>query len=301
MNANKGLTRTDAIIAVACVALVLAQAGIINAGGRERSKREVCLANLRMLTAAWQMYADDNAGKIVNGAPQAQYYGTQCPDCPTGSNCRAVAPTPTTNPTDSTHWYELPWIGNAYGATSECCQKCAINTGALWKYTGDYNIYRCPTGNNSEMITYTILDAANGMSRVDTQTARVWLKNKNQIKRAITQLVFIDYGLILPDSYAVNFNSPVWFDPPPVRHGDGCTVSFSDGHTEYWKWKSQKTVDFGKMCETTPMYNVFPGYVPGYPEWTQDNDDMQDLYLMQIRCWSKLGYTPPAQYPPQID
>ena len=57
----------DAIIVVVCVALVLAQAGVINAGGRNIAKREVCLANLRTLTAAWQMYAQDNAGKFPVG------------------------------------------------------------------------------------------------------------------------------------------------------------------------------------------------------------------------------------------
>ena len=54
MRRQTGLTKVDVVVALACIALVLAQAGIINAGGRERSKREVCLANLRTLTAAWQ-------------------------------------------------------------------------------------------------------------------------------------------------------------------------------------------------------------------------------------------------------
>ena len=53
---RKGLTRVDAAVALACVALILAQAGVINAGGRERAKREVCLANLRSLVNAWQTY-----------------------------------------------------------------------------------------------------------------------------------------------------------------------------------------------------------------------------------------------------
>ena len=64
---ESGFTRVDAAVALACIALVLAQAGMINAGGRERAKREVCLANLMSLTAAWQMYAQDNSGKLVNG------------------------------------------------------------------------------------------------------------------------------------------------------------------------------------------------------------------------------------------
>ena len=68
MNANKGLTRVDAVVALACVALILAQAGVINAGGgRERAKREVCLANLRSLVNAWQTYSNDNSGKVPCG------------------------------------------------------------------------------------------------------------------------------------------------------------------------------------------------------------------------------------------
>ena len=38
MNANKGFTRVDAAVALACVALILAQAGVINAGGGGNAK-----------------------------------------------------------------------------------------------------------------------------------------------------------------------------------------------------------------------------------------------------------------------
>ena len=64
MRKQEGLSRIDAVIALACIALVFAQAAILNAGGRGLARREVCLANLRMLTQAWQMYANDNNGKI---------------------------------------------------------------------------------------------------------------------------------------------------------------------------------------------------------------------------------------------
>ena len=35
---------------------------------REQGKRAVCLSHLRQLGIVWIMYADDNDGKIVNGA-----------------------------------------------------------------------------------------------------------------------------------------------------------------------------------------------------------------------------------------
>ena len=67
MRNKSGLTRVDAAVALACIALVLAQAGMINAGGRERENAEVCLANLRSLANAWQTYTNDNKGKIPVG------------------------------------------------------------------------------------------------------------------------------------------------------------------------------------------------------------------------------------------
>jgi prepilin-type processing-associated H-X9-DG protein len=280
------------------------------ARAREQGKRIVCMSNLKQLTLAWITYTEANNDKIVNGAPQGQY-GIQCPDCPTGTayHTMAAAPPSSLGPGNSdyqNHGNEIPWIGPAESAPDDCAKKCAITTGALWRYVKNDKNYRCPTGMKGELITYTALDAVNGLPRTGTKAAGVWLKNRNQIKRTATQLVYIDEGRVTPDSYAVNFDngeshSMFWYDPPMVRHGDGTTISFSDGHAECWKWKSKKTVDFGKSCEKTAQYNVFPGNVPGHPEWTQDNDDMQDLYLMQIRCWSRLGYTPPVAYPPQVD
>jgi hypothetical protein len=265
MRKQTGLTRIDAAVALACIALLLAQAGIINAGGRERAKREACLANLRMLTAAWQIYADDNAGKIVNGAP---IYTA-------GNNCTAAAPF---YPTDS-HYKELPWIGDAYGYTSAPSQQqCAISTGALWKYISDYNIYRCPVGNKNELVTYAVVDGANGMPRTSTQAAGVWLKSKSQIVKPASRFVFIDLGQPSVDSYASYYDQQRWFDLPPVRHEAGTCVSFVDGHSVFHKWKAQETITIG----TGIAYNVAPTTCDG----------RNDLYWMQIGCWGKLGYTP---------
>jgi hypothetical protein len=286
MNTNKGLTRTDAIIAVACVALVLVQAGAINPSGRERSKREVCLANLRMLTAAWQMYADDNAGKIVNGATPSEgdtTYCDQCPTCPNGDPYIAKAKAPRTG-SGTGHDNELPWVGGAYynGAQlPECAAKCAIETGALYKYVKDFEIYRCPTGDKGEFITYSFMDSMNGMPcppDCGRGPGLTLIKNRNSITKTATKIVFMDEGKVTPDSYAVYYNSPMWFDPPPVRHEAGTCVSFADGHSAYHKWKAKETIGFGSGSS--------------YSTASRTCDGFNDLYWVQIGCWGKLGYTP---------
>ena len=42
---------------------------------KEHGKRTVCLNNLKQLSLAWNLYADDYNGKIVNGNTHADVRG----------------------------------------------------------------------------------------------------------------------------------------------------------------------------------------------------------------------------------
>jgi len=283
MRKQIGLTRVDVAVALACLVLVLAQAAVLNAGGRDRSKREVCLANLRMLTAAWKAYADDNAGKIVNAA--AMSTNTPCPSgsCPGGLCAAAIPSVDPWNRADM-HRNELPWTGGAWSIPlNECCQKCAINTGALWKYTGDYNIYRCPFGKKDALLTYSIIDSMNGKWKWNMSSGRdnsptMMPKNTSQIRNASGRIVFIDVGQPSHDSYSVYSGTEYWFDPPPVQHENGTCVSFADGHSVYHKWKAKETITLG----SGGIYNSHPATCDG----------KNDLYWVQIGCWGELLYAP---------
>ncbi|MGA1979792.1 MAG: hypothetical protein ABSG99_04395 [Sedimentisphaerales bacterium] len=247
-----GLTRIDLVVAVACAGFVLANAPVIVAGGRGRAKLEVCMANLRALTAAWSMYADSNGDKIVNGAA-----GTPRPG-------------------------EPAWVGKCWNdgymegkLLPVADQIEAIKAGALWPYLKNIGLYKCPSGYRGEMLTYSITDAMNGYPR--NATKDLVIKSRTQIPRPQDRMVFVDEGWATPDSYAVFYNTERWWDSPPVRHGDGATFSFADGHSEYWKW-SQETVDIGKHLQNNAN--------PVTP------DGKEDLYRVQKAVWGKLGYTP---------
>jgi prepilin-type processing-associated H-X9-DG protein len=268
---------------------------------KEMAKRVICLSNLKQLTLAWIAYADNNNGKLVNGNPisvaQPPY---ACPVCSPTQYCKAVAP-PLNPGGNNDNVYELPWIGDGHAATAtadatarECGYKCAMDTGALWRYIRNYKSYRCLTGEKDELITYTIVDGANGRKegRGGGITSREWNKHVSHIKKSAFKLVFIDEGRVTPDSYAVIFSSggwrdvDQWFDPPMVRHGDGTTFSFADGHAEYKKWGDKETIDFGiQQISGTPT----------------NCKSKQDLYWMQIRCWGRLGYTNFTICPPKVD
>jgi len=289
-----GFTLVELLVVIAIIALLMAIMLPALNRAREQGKRIVCLNNLKQLTLGWMNYATANNERLVNGAA-ATYPappGVVCPaglGCPAGTTCAATLPV-------SGDWYtmhrnELPWLGygvisaaGGYAPADICCQRCAMQTGALWKYTQNEKIYRCPTGEKNALITYPLVDSMNGKYKWNMNTgfadnsATVMMKTINQIKGVSMRIVFIDEGTLSPDSYAVYTGSPNWFDPPMARHGNGTDVSYADGHAGRIMWKASETLKAAKEN----IYNYKPTTCPG----------KEDLYKVQVGCWGKLLYAP---------
>ena len=62
MNATINITKKDLVVIFGCILFVLLNLSAVNNRGRERAKRIVCLANLKQLTAAYNLYAEENGG-----------------------------------------------------------------------------------------------------------------------------------------------------------------------------------------------------------------------------------------------
>jgi prepilin-type processing-associated H-X9-DG protein len=241
---------------------------------KEQGRRAACLSNVRQLVLAWLMYADENGGKIVNGAGGVDRTG------------------------------EIAWVGRCWandyttgGQLPEAQQKTGIKAGALWSYTRDLKLYRCPTGRRGEMLTYAVMDSMNGYtaSRAGVLTSTgasvrvgntvLYIKRQTDIISPSTtyRMVFIDEGWVTPDSYAVYYSQETWWDDAPIRHGDGTNASFADGHAEYWKWNGTDTVKWGKAQDRGHTSNNHK------PETEAGFDD---LHRLQKATWGRLGYTP---------
>ena len=64
MKAKINLTKKDLIVIFGCVVFLLLNLSAVEHRGRERAKRIVCLANLKQLTSAYNLYAEENDGTL---------------------------------------------------------------------------------------------------------------------------------------------------------------------------------------------------------------------------------------------
>ena len=277
----KGFTLIELLVVIAIIAILLAILMPALHRVREQGRRAVCLNHMKTLTLCWIMYADENDDRIVNG--EAYWAPTAAP----------TAPVPTSGP----HRGERYWVGN------DCANNFmqgeqrplnmqieAIRLGALFPYCKTEKVYRCPTGIRGEMRTYSTsygmngcFDAAGTYSgnqgvRVGPTVLMIKRRAEIAVPAPAYRMVFLDEGRITPDSYAIHYLKPSWWDPPFVRHGDGTNVAFADGHSDYWKYRGAETIEIGKMLN--PPHNYAP----------KTDEGLADLQKMQKATWGRLGY-----------
>jgi prepilin-type processing-associated H-X9-DG protein/prepilin-type N-terminal cleavage/methylation domain-containing protein len=258
-------TLVELLVVIAVIALLMALLMPALERAREQGQRVVCLNNLHQLTLAWLLYADNNDDKLVNGAT-----GFSNVQMPWGD-----------------HRNELAWV--------DSLSIQGIKDGALWPYTKNIRLYRCPTGLVGEVITYSIMFSMNAVCHPEVQGvegAHVKILSEIQKPSPAYRLVFIDEGYMTPDAYAVYYTDERWFDDAPVRHGDGATVSFADGHTEHHKWKGRWTVFAGLISFMDHTGSYVPGDTIKGETVPATDVDFHDLYWMQEGCWGGLGYDP---------
>jgi len=244
MSYKNRFTKIELAVVLACVLILLANLGAIGSGGRERAKRAVCLSNLKQLTLAWIIYANENDDKLINGDPEE--YGSFGPP-PSG----AYAP-------GGEHYCERPWVRRDWqSGSTEPKGKNPIEQGALFPYCKDVRLYKCPITGPNDLRGYSIVDAMNCKG---WDSKMVMLKKRSQIDRPGERFVFVDDGGTAGATmggWTCYADRDQWWDPPPIHHNDGTNFSFADGHNEYWKWKDQRTVAFGKTGQ------AFSGPQPG--------------------------------------
>ena len=193
-----------------------------------------CLNNLRQLTVAWTVYADDNGDRLA----------------------------PNNWGADSTN----AWVGGNVAAAPGWTNELDIKNGRLWKYNNSLEIYRCPSdvvfkkGLTSVLrVRSFAMSGRMGLSDVTFINPKL----QNFIKfSSITRpspsgaFVFADeqQNSIDDGYFAVEADEPnagFWMNVPASRHGKSGLLSMADAHVESWRWVEPTTAKFNAQMQTT--------------------------------------------------
>jgi prepilin-type N-terminal cleavage/methylation domain-containing protein/prepilin-type processing-associated H-X9-DG protein len=247
---RKAFTLIELLVVIAVIAVLMAILMPALGRAREQGKRISCLSNVKQLTMAWILYADDNDDKVTYANTGLSYA-----------------------------WVVYPGAN----ATKEASED-GIRSGTLYRYCPELKLYKCPTGDRGELVTYALPDSMNGYAGI-VGTEKLMVYRRAQIKRPGERIVFLDEGRLSPNSWTLHYEEERWWDQITARHGDGTNFSFADAHSEYWKWKDPRTLEVAKAD-----YDVWQSSGRQGAGSTQPGNE--DLHRVQRGVWTKLGYEP---------
>jgi prepilin-type N-terminal cleavage/methylation domain-containing protein/prepilin-type processing-associated H-X9-DG protein len=253
---GKAFTLIELLVVIAVIAVLMAILMPALSRAREQGKRVACLSNVKQLALAWNLYADDYDGRIVNGNTSLGTFNR-----------------------DKACW--VYWSGVN---TPERDLFKGIVDGLLYRYGSNVRLYKCPTGVRGEVVTYAIPDAMNGYYAIPGAEDQI-KRLRSQIRNLSEQIVFLDEGRLSPSSWTVYYDREQWWDQITARHGDGTNFSFVDGHGEYWKWKDPRTLEVARM-DIDEWQN---GARLSSMAASAGNEDLQRI---QVAVFGQFGYRP---------
>ena len=226
----------ELLVVIAIIAILAAILLPVLSRAKEKAQRVHCLNNEKQLTLGWQMYADEDNGILASN--NVDFRSANVAEATPGS------------------WV----VGNAALDTAQT----NITSGSIFPYVKNINCYRCSTDQSLVLGTSTFtlrsysLSCFMGGPQADTDQ---WdlrpVHHTTQILKPANSLTFIEEDISSIDDghflYSDTINA--WFNFPAWRHANGDTLSFADGHVEYWKWRSSLAEDtyFGSgQTETDP-------------------------------------------------
>ena len=244
-----GFTLIELLVVIAIIALLLSVILPSLGKAKELAKGVLCASNLRQLSMAWVMYADEHNSRMVTGPV---FQDTR--DDPAQQAARGWAVGP------------IREDGTAVAAAAIEMEHrlLGIRKGKLFDYLGDEAVYHCPgdrrmknpTNAAQRYRSYLLPDVLYGdlkttnYSGISKRYDGKLLKKTTEITSPGTKYTFVESSSD-PDDTRWGFDhsgwnftpwiDKFWTDELAANHTESGCFAFADGHAEKHKWVNKNT------------------------------------------------------------
>ncbi len=242
---SKGFSLTELLVVIVMIAIMAALLMPALSKAKQQAAAAACLGNQKQLAAAFHMYTQDNADRIVQMAD----YVTGEAVYPAGGFWGGPMPGP--------NW---PSASEAVAAA----QTGLRSSNALYFYCNNVRVYHCPADprithnptardpngwaydsySRTQNLGGEPYDNYWGAGATYTRMSAIFLPGST-----FSMIEGADWRGYNVGTWAVHWRGNrgfVWQDPPAIWHVNVCSVGFADGHGELHKWLAPAIVNAGR-------------------------------------------------------
>ncbi|HTD68794.1 MAG TPA: prepilin-type N-terminal cleavage/methylation domain-containing protein [Candidatus Limnocylindria bacterium] len=250
---RRGFTLVEVLVVIAVIAVLIALLLPSLASSKAQAQRIACVNNIRQLTLAWQIYADEHDDFLVNN------HGIQ-----------------------ETLSRRENWVNNMQDwLTSDGNTNLdQLRSGKLSPYLGDATaVFKCPSDKSiaengprirSVSMNSLVGDPGELTNKFNPQFVQFF--RLADMPNPANIYVFLDeHPDTINDGFFMNrWEDYVWGNLPGSYHNGGANLSFADGHIENHRWSLGET-----RREQGAGSGTFPASSPTDFDWLKERTSVR--------------------------
>lgn len=279
-----GFTLIELLVVIAIIAILAAILFPVFAQAREKARQASCTSNMKQLTLAMIMYAQDFDETNTPGGFETVGPGNAVASG--GTNCSGVVDggANLVNNNGMCQYSDVPYA-HCWGWACVSSDGAASFGARIYPYVKSYAVFTCPSANNSATngnaslwspsTSQFVTDTARQKPLSYTYQADFAMQPEAAVDVPAERAILFETGRIRAGFDADYGQDPVyyrssrwadWYNP----HSGGSVVGFSDGHVKYYRLDatgpgSSSTVlglttwglPYGNMCANPPQPGMF--------------------------------------------